>query len=181
MDIRNAIDAHVELRNRLAAYLAHPDQSLDAAAVAIDDQCLLGRWLRGEGVAESGWAGYAQLVRDHARFHQEAAKLVRRANAGEHITEEVALGSKSEYTKASNAVTTALLLIKCKQKQAARSQPAARPDRWMNEGFDADLAVPSLQHCGARDSLAAGDTSLDSSPRSAIPRGATPRGERAAS
>jgi len=171
MDIRKTIDAHVEWRNRLASYLAHPDQTLDADAIAIDDQCLLGRWLRGEGAAESGWAGYAQLVRDHARFHQEAAKLVRRANAGERITVEVALGSKSEYNKSSNAVTTALLLIKSRQKQAARSQPATRSDTRINEGFDAGLAVPSFQPCGGQDSFAV----------AAASRGAIPRGERAAS
>jgi Chemoreceptor zinc-binding domain len=167
MDVRQAIDSHVEWKNRLAAYLVHPDQSLDPAVIALDDHCDLGRWLRGEGTAESGWVGFAQLVRDHARFHAEAANLVRRADAGERIAEEVALGSKSEYAKASNAVTTALLLIKSKRKQAARAWNSAR----FNSELDGNLAIPSIRLCGETATLAVVASPCDS----------TPRGERAAS
>jgi Chemoreceptor zinc-binding domain len=150
MDISQAIDAHNGWKGRLAAYLAQPDQSLDAAAIALDDQCDLGRWLQGEGLAESGWAGFAQLIGDHARFHAEAASLVKRADAGERITEEAALGFKSEYAKASNAVITALMLIKSRRKQMAQARPAA----WDNDGPDSDPCVPSFRSGSGSDSCA---------------------------
>jgi hypothetical protein len=150
MDIRQAIDAHVAWKGMLATYLSHPNQSLDADTVALDDQCDLGKWLQSEGQSESEWPGFAELLRNHARFHLEAANLVRSANAGGRVAEEAALGSKSDYAKASNAVTTALLLIKSKLKQAARGRPEARA----SESCDAPIAVPAVQLRRQSDSLA---------------------------
>jgi hypothetical protein len=127
MDIRQAIDAHASWKGRLAAYLLHPDHSLDPTTIALDVDCELGKWLQCEGQVESAWPGFAQLVRDHGRFHLEAADLVRRADAGEWIGDETALGSMSAYAKASNAVITALLLIKNRRLLAVSVQPAAFP------------------------------------------------------
>jgi hypothetical protein len=41
---------------RLAAYVRHPDGSLDPVVVALDDQCRLGQWLQRSGASNSARA-----------------------------------------------------------------------------------------------------------------------------
>ncbi|MGB3631895.1 MAG: CZB domain-containing protein, partial [Terracidiphilus sp.] len=86
--------------------------SLNAATVAKDDRCELGKWLRGEGSRYAQSPEFAKLVTDHARFHVAAADIVKKADAGMKVSEEVALGAKSEYASASNTVVTELMRLK---------------------------------------------------------------------
>lgn len=50
----------------------------------------------------------------HARFHKAAGDVVNKANAGQKVTEEIALGSKSEFAAASGDVVKALMAMKTK-------------------------------------------------------------------
>ncbi len=109
MDFRRAIDAHVQWKSKLAAYIAKPDGSLHAATVARDDQCELGKWLHGEGQKFAAKAEFQKLVADHARFHRAAGDIIRKADSGEKVNEEISLGGKSEYSAASGSVVTALM------------------------------------------------------------------------
>ena len=109
LDIKQAIDVHVRWKQKLTAYVAKPDRSLNAVALSQDNQCELGKWLHGEGQKQSNWAGYAQLVSEHARFHKAASAVVKNADAGQRMTESVSLGGSSEYSTASNTVVTMLM------------------------------------------------------------------------
>ena len=114
MDFDQAIQSHVEWKMKLTAYIRKPDHSLDPAKVCGDAGCPLGKWLKAEGTKFSSTPEYAQLMADHARFHQAAAEIIRRADAGEKMEGEVALGSKSEYARISSAVVSSLMKMKMK-------------------------------------------------------------------
>jgi len=115
IDFANAIDVHVKWRAKLAAYIANPDQSLSVATVGKDNNCELGKWLHGEGRKFAGMPAYAQVMADHARFHRAAGEIIRKADAGQIKSEDLALGTKSDYAAASSAVVTSLMKI---QRQA---------------------------------------------------------------
>jgi hypothetical protein len=112
MDFEQAIQVHVQWKSKLAAYIAKPDHTLNPATIAKDDCCELGKWLRGEGRKFSSSPDFVKLVADHARFHVAAADIVRKADAGQYVSEEIALGAKSEYAAASNTVVTELMRLK---------------------------------------------------------------------
>jgi hypothetical protein len=112
MNFEQAISAHVQWKTKLASYIAKPDKSLNADTVAKDDQCELGKWICSEGQKFAKLPEFQRLAADHTRFHAAAADVVRKANAGQHMSEEIALGAKSDYAAASNAVVTALMQMK---------------------------------------------------------------------
>ena len=55
---------------------------------------------------------YKKLVAEHARFHQAAAAVVDKANAGKFTSEDIALGGKSEFGTASTSVVALILNMK---------------------------------------------------------------------
>lgn len=112
MDFDKAIQAHVQWKSKLAAYLAKPDHSLIPAIVGDSAKCDLGKWLRGEGQKHAKHGEFVKLVAEHDRFHAAAAKIVQRADSGEKVGEAIALGSKSDYAHASNATVTAIMKMK---------------------------------------------------------------------
>jgi hypothetical protein len=114
MNFQQAIEAHVAWKMKLSHYIAKPDHSLNAATVSQDSNCELGRWLNGEGRKHAGTPEFAKLVADHAHFHAAAGDVIRKADSGQRVDDEVALGSKSEYASASNAVVSALMKLKMK-------------------------------------------------------------------
>ncbi len=114
MNFQNAIECQVGWKMKLSSYIAKPDHSLNAATVSQDSNCELGRWLNGEGRKYSANPEFAKLVADHARFHAAAGEIVRKADSGQRVTDELALGAQSEYAAASNAVVGALMRLKTK-------------------------------------------------------------------
>jgi hypothetical protein len=112
MDFKEAIACHVQWKSKLSAYLAKPDHSLDASQLSRDDQCQLGRWLAGDGRKLAGNPEYARLVDEHRRFLAAAAEIVRRADSGRPVVEELVLGAHSDYAKASNDVVTSLMKMR---------------------------------------------------------------------
>jgi hypothetical protein len=114
MNFDDAAKAHVNWKIKLRGYLAKPDKSLDPMKVAMDNQCDLGKWLHGEGVKFSSHATYKQLVAEHAKFHKAASDVIRRADSGQKIAEEVALGSKSEFAATSERVIQ--LIMTCSKE-----------------------------------------------------------------
>lgn len=114
MNFDQAIAAHAGWKNKLAKYLKNPDHSLKAAEIALDDHCELGKWIAGEGKQFSNLPEYATLKSDHTRFHKVAADIVQRANAGQKVEEEVAIGGKSAFVSASSAVVQAIIAIRSK-------------------------------------------------------------------
>ena len=112
MNFDNAINSHAQWKRKLASYLSKPDQSLKASVIGVDNECELGKWLHGEGGKYSKLPEFSTLMSDHARFHQAAADVVRRADSGQKVSDEVALGSNSKFGAASTAVVKSLMAMK---------------------------------------------------------------------
>jgi len=112
MDFDSAINAHVQWKTKLSNYLNKPDRSLNPAVVSSDQNCELGKWLHGDGKKHSGLEGFSTLVTEHTRFHKAAGEIIRKADAGEKVSEEMALGGTSDFSKTSAAVIRHLMQLK---------------------------------------------------------------------
>lgn len=112
MDFDAALLAHADWKRKLKAYLKTPDRSLQPAEVALDNKCKLGEWIAGEGREYAASPLFKTLTAEHARFHKAAAELVRRANLGENVDEDVAFGASGEFSKATAAVVGAIVEMK---------------------------------------------------------------------
>ena len=114
MDFDGAIKAHSEWKMKLSIYLRKPDGSLKAADVCQDNKCALGQWIYGEGSKHSSLPEFAKLKAEHAVFHKEAAEVIKKADAGKDVSEEVMLGGKSNFATASGNVVFAIMSMKKK-------------------------------------------------------------------
>jgi Chemoreceptor zinc-binding domain len=112
MDFDQAIAAHSKWKGKLRTYIASPDGSLSAPEIALDNKCELGKWISGEGAKYSNLPEFKSLRSQHAHFHKAAAEIVRKVDAGHNVTEEVALGAKSEFSSASADVVSAIMALK---------------------------------------------------------------------
>jgi methyl-accepting chemotaxis protein len=121
-DFDRAVRAHSDWKMKLSAYIRRPDRSLRAVEVARDDVCELGCWIHGQGRHLAGAKEYAELKSSHAEFHRTAADIVRRADAGERVSEEIALSATSPYSNASSHVIQAIVAM----KRRASSPPSTR-------------------------------------------------------
>ena len=114
MNFDDAIKAHSSWKMKLSQYLKSPDHSLKASDIQPDNLCELGRWIYGEGKKFSTEADFTALRDAHAHFHKCAADVVRRADSGQNVSEEITLGAKSEFSQASNAVVQAIMNLRRK-------------------------------------------------------------------
>lgn len=114
MNFDEAIAAHANWKMKLSAYVKNPDKSVNAAVLATDNHCALGKWIYGEGLKFANLPEYQELKKGHAAFHQAAAAIVKRADAGEQVSEEVNLGAQSDYNKLSTQVVTQIMKMKAK-------------------------------------------------------------------
>ena len=114
MNFDEAVRTHSDWKSRLRQYVSHPDRSLDVATVTSDQRCDLGKWLSDEGKLYSSMPEFLKLKTDHARFHRAAGDVIRRADSGAKVTEEMALGAHSEFADASGAVVSAIMAMKHK-------------------------------------------------------------------
>ena len=114
MDFDQAIAAHSSWKQKLRKYIANPDRSLLADDVEMDNRCDLGKWIAAEKMNYGSLPELEKLRSEHVRFHLAAAAIIRRADSGQNVTEEVALGSKSDYSYASSAVVRAIMAFKSK-------------------------------------------------------------------
>ena len=117
MDFDEAVATHSKWKRKLREHIRH-NSSLNPVEVALDDACELGRWIYGEGAKYSSLPEYVKLKYEHARFHQVASDLVRKANAGDSIAEELAPCSNSEFSTASSAIIMALMSMKKRVSKA---------------------------------------------------------------
>jgi hypothetical protein len=120
MSFDDAVNCHSEWKKWLHGYVAHPDHSLKMEEVAGDHQSKLGRWIRGEGRQYSAYPEFARLTLEHKRLHRLAAEIVRRADLGEDVSVEFALGVGSEFGSSSSVVVLALMDMKRRHEIAAR-------------------------------------------------------------
>ena len=119
MNFDEAIAAHSAWKQKLAIYLTKPDKSIDAGKLAQDHHCDLGKWIYSQGGALASNATFAELKTEHSNFHLAAADVVRKADAGQAVSEEISLGAKSPYASCSSKVVTALMKMKRENANAA--------------------------------------------------------------
>ncbi len=112
MNFDDAVVAHSDWKRKLKLYIQKPDQSLKAAEVAAVDHCVLGKWIKGEGTACSKSSELAKLAEEHMRFHKAAGEIISKADRGQDMSADVALGASSEFGKASTAVVPAIMEMK---------------------------------------------------------------------
>ncbi len=114
MDFKDAVRAHAEWKLSFARYLKKPDGTMDPRDIVRERESSLGRWLYESGKRYSEVPEFSELMTVHSRFHIAAADLVVRANRGENVSEELAMGSPSEYAKISRSIVIALMRIQNK-------------------------------------------------------------------
>ncbi|MDO9184334.1 MAG: CZB domain-containing protein, partial [Bacteriovorax sp.] len=90
------------------------DKSLKANDIQFDNKCELGKWIYGEGAKHSALPEFATLKAEHARFHKAAADVITKADSGQSTSEEIALGSKSDFATASSNVVGAIMIMRRK-------------------------------------------------------------------
>lgn len=122
MNLDQASQAHATWKVKLRAAIVKKEE-LDAATIARDDCCELGKWLHGEARTRYGrWASYRDCVSRHAGFHREAGAVARLINAGAYAEAEAALNAGTAYATASGAVASAILGLK---KEVAHKEAVA--------------------------------------------------------
>lgn len=119
MDFDQAIKAHAEWKLKLSNYIRKPDRSINAANIAMDNQCMLGKWLYGDGIKFAHLPEYQKLKEIHAKFHKAASSIIQKADSGVNVKEEIALGTDSEYTKTSTEITLLIMNMKRKVNEKA--------------------------------------------------------------
>jgi len=112
LDFDDAILAHSQWKLKLALYVSRPDRSLSPSEVAADNNCQLGQWLMGEGLKYSELPEHTKLVSDHAHFHRAAAEVVKKADSGKSVEEEIAPRAPSEFASASTAIVQSLMAMR---------------------------------------------------------------------
>jgi methyl-accepting chemotaxis protein len=137
-DFDRAVRAHSDWKMKLGAYIRRPDQSLRAVEVERDDVCELGCWIHGPGRQLAGAREYSELKSAHAEFHRTAADIVRRADAGEKVSEDIALSATSPYSNASSNVIQAIATMKRMASRPISTRATSAPRKIANSrGSDA--------------------------------------------
>jgi len=112
MNFDDAVSTHSKWKHQLRDRLAKRDGSLNPHEVGADHKCELGEWIYGEAASYSSFPEYTKLKYEHARFHTVAMDLVKKANSGELIDEEIAPCSNSEFSTSSSALVMAIVAMK---------------------------------------------------------------------
>ncbi|WP_035384565.1 CZB domain-containing protein [Ferriphaselus sp. R-1] len=109
LNFKTAIDAHMKWKLRLSAVIdGTSTETLDPDVIGRDDQCVLGKWIHGEGGRRYEDSMLFEKLRDdHATFHRCAANVLREALTGDKEQARVML-TTGDYSRASMHVTSAL-------------------------------------------------------------------------
>jgi len=109
--IQKAIAAHSGWKTRLKSAIQTGKFDLTPAEIRVDNRCEFGKWLYGPDFssADKTTKNYRAAVDLHAKFHQEAARVVEWATSGRKDEAEKAMGLEGNYTKASSALTKELV------------------------------------------------------------------------
>lgn len=111
MDFSQVIYAHSAWKNRLKDHIMK-NEPLDAATIAKDDQCELGKWIYGEGRKYSSRSEYADVKQKHARFHAVTAEVVRKAAALKKEEALQLIGQGTDFARASSECVAAIAALR---------------------------------------------------------------------
>jgi methyl-accepting chemotaxis protein len=116
MDLDSAIQKHAEWKMKFRTAMSQ-HETMDAATIAKDNCCELGKWLHGEAKTKFGkLSSHSGCVTSHAAFHLEAGKVAQAINAKKYVEAENMLGNGTPYANASNVVAGAIMKLKKEAK-----------------------------------------------------------------
>ncbi len=118
MNFDDAIAAHTMWKIRLRKVVDGHGERLEAASVAKDDQCELGKWIHGPGANFKSFDAFTRLKTAHAKFHKCAAQVITEANGGRKDAAEALLEPQGEFAKVSTETVTAIMAL---QRASAKS------------------------------------------------------------
>ncbi|RAK64438.1 CZB domain-containing protein [Phenylobacterium kunshanense] len=119
MNLDSAIAAHTEWKIKLRSAIERCE-AVDAATIAADNCCELGRWLQGEGKRAHGASVmFSDLGTKHTAFHRAAGQVAREINARNYDAATQLLGAGTTYAAASSAVGVAISALKREIAKAA--------------------------------------------------------------
>ena len=108
-EITAAISAHRQWKQRLADAIATGKSEFKPDIVKQDSQCQFGKWLYGSiTAAEKSSPHYAPVKEMHAKFHQEASRILAMATSGKKEEAKKAIDVGSEYMKLSTQLVNNL-------------------------------------------------------------------------
>lgn len=109
-DFKSAKKAHIDWKMKLTNYLQNPDNSLDPKKVCLDNACVLGKWIHGDGLAyrEYNPSIFDSLKDSHAEFHKTAAQIIDYVNVHNNQAAEKLLSPTGKYIQVSDK-TVALI------------------------------------------------------------------------
>jgi hypothetical protein len=83
LNFKSAIEAHLKWKTRLRAVIdGTSEEKLDPKIIAMDNQCVLGKWLHGAGGEKFGaHPHFKTLCAEHAKFHRSASLVLELALA----------------------------------------------------------------------------------------------------
>lgn len=101
LDFQAAVSAHQKWKVRLQACIdGTSEEKLDPDEIGRDDQCVLGKWIYGQGMATfAEQPAFSDLKGAHAEFHRTAAMVLRMVYDGRK--EEAAEMLGSHFSQAS--------------------------------------------------------------------------------
>ncbi len=110
LNMKDALDAHLAWMNRLETVLSgSSEEKLSVATVASDHNCILGKWLHGDGRQQFGQkAEYKELLRTHAEFHLAVGEVLNDVENGQR---ERAQGRLKDIRHRSGQVQLALVRL----------------------------------------------------------------------
>lgn len=114
MNFDEAIQAHASWKIKLSNYIRNPNGSLKSSDIRPDNMCFLGKWIQESNLKHGSVSEYKDLKLCHSKFHICAANIVDRADKGEVLTDEIALGGKSDYNKLSRDIVKIIMALRKK-------------------------------------------------------------------
>lgn len=112
LNFKTALEAHLKWKVRLMSVIdGTSTEVINPNVVSRDDQCVLGKWLYGEGAANfKEYPGFQNVVTAHAHFHRCAGHALEMALDGK-TTEAAAEVSGGAFAKASLEVSRHLMRL----------------------------------------------------------------------
>jgi methyl-accepting chemotaxis protein len=112
LNFEKIIAAHAQWRTKFRAAI-NREEAMDAAAIARDDCCELGKWLYGPIKARLGrQPRFVELIDEHRKFHKEAGAVASTINEKNFTKAAAMIGHGSAFVDASTAVTNAISALR---------------------------------------------------------------------
>lgn len=111
MNFDDAVSAHTKWKIRLRANLDGSGEKLDAAMVARDDACDLGKWIHGDGSRFKALPEHQALRAAHAKFHKCASEVVARNSKGQKAEAEKLMANGGEFSRHSTETVSAIMAM----------------------------------------------------------------------